>query len=78
MRRYFAAVAPPNPPPMTITRPIGFAGALGCVMQPGRSEVAAAPEIFRKSRRVNPLMIVSYLALCSEKYAASASICSSV
>ena len=55
-----------------------FAGALGCVMQPGRSEVAAAPEIFRKSRRVNPLMIVSYLALCSEKYAASASICSSV
>src|SRR5712692_8399968 len=70
-RRYFAAVAPPNPAPMTITRPIGFAGTLGCVMQPGRSDVAAAPEIFRKSRRVNRLMIVSYLALFSEKYPAS-------
>src|SRR5712691_4639611 len=75
MRRYFAAVAPPKPPPMTITRPIGLDVALGCVMQPGRNEVAAAaPEALRKSRRLIRFIVASYLAFCAEKYAASASI----
>src|SRR2546428_12396207 len=71
MRRYFAAVAPPKPPPMTITRPIGLDGPLGWVTQPDRSEVAAAaPEGFRDSRRLIRLMIASYLPLCTEKNAA--------
>src|SRR5712691_9994407 len=79
MRRYFAAVAPPKPPPTTITRPIGFDGTLGWVTQPDRREVAAAaPEAFRNSRRLTRLIVASYLAFCAEKYAASASICSSL
>src|SRR6266852_1360267 len=79
MRRYFAAVAPPEPPPMTMTRPMGLDGAAGYIAQPGRSDVAArAPEVLRKSRRVNRFMAAFYLAFCAEKYAASASTCSSV
>src|SRR6266581_4703574 len=79
IRRYFAAVAPPKPPPTTITRPIGLDGTPGWVTQPDRSEVAAAaPEAFRNSRRLIRLMVVSYRLFCAEKYAASASICSSL
>src|SRR5258706_12492040 len=79
MRRYFAAVAPPYPPPMTMTRPTGLDGAEGSVAQAGRSDAAArAPEVLRKSRRGGRFMAASYLAFCAEKYAASASICSSV
>src|SRR6267142_182871 len=70
VRRYFAAVAPPYPPPMTMTRPTGLEGAAGSIAQPGRSDVAArALEVFRKSRRVSRFMAASYLAFCAEKYA---------
>src|SRR5437660_12688416 len=52
MRRYFAAVAPPKPPPMTMTRPMGFDGTAGPVAQPGSSEAAAmALGVFRKTPR---------------------------
>src|SRR5438309_10385609 len=72
MRRYFAAVAPPKPPPMTMTRPMGLDGAAGAIAQPGSSEAAAkALEVFRKSRRASRFMAASYLAFCAEKYAAS-------
>src|SRR5207302_268134 len=71
MRRYFAAVAPPKPPPMTMTRPMGPDGAVGSIAQPGSSEAAArALEVFRKSRRASRFIAASYLAFCAEKYAA--------
>src|SRR2546423_14766361 len=41
MRRYFAAVAPPKPPPMTMTRPMGFDGTAGPGGQPGGGAAAA-------------------------------------
>src|SRR2546423_11257478 len=51
MRRYFAAVAPPKPPPMTMTRPMGFDGTAGPGAPPGGSEGAAgAVGGFRKKR----------------------------
>src|SRR5207249_10435980 len=75
MRRYFAAVAPPKPPPTTITRPIGFDGTPGWVTQPDRSEVAAAaPEAFRNSGRLTPLIVAPYLLSFADKSAAGASL----
>ena len=62
-----------------MTRPMGLDGAAGSIAQPGSSEAAAkALEVFRKSRRASRFMAASYLAFCAEKYAASASICSSL
>src|SRR6185503_7517287 len=53
IRTYFAAVAPPYPPPITTTLP---RAALAVVAQPGRYEAAAAvpltpPSARRNSRR---------------------------
>src|SRR5437899_12924944 len=71
IRRYFAAVAPPKPPPMTMTRPMGLDAAVGSIAQPGSRDAAAkAPEVFRNSRRASRFMAASYLAFCAEKYRA--------
>src|SRR5438132_11526004 len=75
MRRYFAAVAPPKPPPMTMTRPMGLDGAAGAIEQTGSSEAAAkALEVFRKSRRGSRFMAASYRAFDDEQYAESSSL----
>src|SRR5436190_3308641 len=61
MRMYFAAVAPPNPPPITTTRPFG-----AVVAQPAADSVAPAAASFRKSRRLNSVIAASLALLRRE------------
>jgi len=76
--RYFAAVAPPKPPPMTMTRADGPGRGGGSIAQPGSSE-AAAKALESSGNRVGQSVHGRLLSrLLREKYAASASICSSV
>src|SRR5258707_15640418 len=60
MRRYFAAVAPPKPPPITTTRAFGPALPVPVLAQPAAESAAAAPVSFRNSRRFRCAIRVSY------------------
>src|SRR5262245_12443532 len=62
IRTYLAQVAPPYPPPITITRPIGFGGVAGSVAQPERmpgvaAAAALAPIALMNSRRLKSFVI---------------------